>query len=296
MAFAITIPGIIRLVAVRTPEEVLAVNDASMVDRSLSGRGGLVNRSIAAKLAVFRAPDGDVWPAFRDRLDPLRKAHQVALEAALSDSGPLLQRIAPEIAELGGYVCSGAAPRRAGVIVQQAVGRLFFDDYTADEGSYDAARTLQTWSSAGPLRAFWIKHSGALQASLDRTMNLSRGNMACAHATALAMANIERSIELMRGLARQDGNLAKISPQEALAQTLRAPARLVREARDGSRAGPVQLCARSVVLLEVESARQQSLDPGFAFFAGAWNQCPAHSIVPALLAEVWKAARTNAGG
>jgi hypothetical protein len=51
-----------------------------------------------------------------------------------------------------------------------------------------------------------------------------------------------------------------------------------------------------VVLLEVESARQQSLDPGFAFFAGAWNQCPAHSIVPALLAEVWKAARTNAGG
>ena len=70
MAFTINIPGIIRLVAVKTPDEVLAVNDAGMVARSLSGRGGLVNRSTAAKLAVFRTPDGDIWPAFRDRLDP----------------------------------------------------------------------------------------------------------------------------------------------------------------------------------------------------------------------------------
>lgn len=294
MAFGITIPGIIRLVAVRTPEEVLAVNDASMVGRPLSGRGGLVNRSIAARLAVFRTPGGDIWPAFRDRRDPLRKMHQVSLEAALSDTGPLLQRIAQEIAELGGYVRNGTARRSPGVMVQQAVGRLFFDDYTADEKSYDAARTLQAWSSAGPLRAFRIRRSGALQASLDRIMGLARGNMACAHATALAMANIETSIELMHELAREGDNLAKISPQEALAQTLRAPARLVREARDGGRVRKVQLCARSVVLLEVESARQQSADPGFAFFAGAWNQCPAHSIVPALLAAVWKAARASA--
>ncbi len=149
MAFTIIIPGIVRLVAVKTPDEVLAVNDAGMVARSLSGRGGLVNRSTAAKLAVFRTPDGDIWPAFRDRLDPLRAAHQAALEAALSDVGPLLQRIAREIAELGGYVREGAAHRAAGVIVQQAVGRLFFADYAASEESYDAACTLQTWLSAG---------------------------------------------------------------------------------------------------------------------------------------------------
>ncbi len=73
MAITITIPGIIRLVAVKTPDEILAVNDASMVGRSLSGRGGLLHRSVAAKLAVFRTPDGDIWPAFRDRLDPLAR-------------------------------------------------------------------------------------------------------------------------------------------------------------------------------------------------------------------------------
>ena len=282
---------VIRLVAVKTPDEVLAVNDASVVHRSLSGLGGLVNRSVAAKVAVFRTPDGDTWPAFRDRFDPLRAAHQAALEAALSNVEPLRRRVAPEIAELGSYVRDGTAHRSMGVIVQQAVGRLFFADYAASEESYDAARTLQTWLSAGPLRAFWI--SGALQASLDRIMDLSRGNMACAHATALAMDNIVRSIELMRSLAGQGDNLAKIGPQEATALTLRAPARVVREARDGGCAGPVRLRARSLVLLAVESARQQCPDPGFAFFAGAWNQCPAHSIVPVLLADVWQAARTD---
>lgn len=292
MAFTISIPGIIRLVFVTTPGEVLVANDASMVDRSLSGRGGLVNRSVAARLSVFRTPDGDIWPAFRDRLDPLRATHQAALEATLSDVG--LQRIAPEIAELGRYVRDGEACCSTGVIVQQAVGRLFLADYVASDESYKAARTLQTWLSALPLRAFWIRRSGALQASLDLIMDLSRGDMACAHATALAMENIVKSIELMRGLARQGDNLAKIGPQEALAQSLRAPAVVVREARDGGRAGPVRLRARSVVLLGVERARSRSPDPGFAFFAGAWNRCPAHGVVPALLAKVWQAAKDTA--
>jgi hypothetical protein len=296
VAFTINIPGIIRLVVVRTPDEVLAVNDASMVGRSLSGRGGLANRSVAAKLAVFRTPGGDIWPAFRDRLDPLRAAHQAALEATLSNVGPLLQRIAPEIAELGGYVRDGTAHRSTGVIVQQAVGRLFFADYAASEESYDAARTLQAWLSAGPLRTFWIRSWGALQVSLDRIMDLSRGDMACAHATAIAMDNIVRSIEAMRRLARQGDSLTKIGPQDALAQTLRAPARVVREARDGGCAGRVRLRARSLVLLAVESARQKRADPGFAFFASAWNRCPAHSVVPALLADVWRAAKADREG
>src|SRR5258708_32267932 len=102
-----------------------------MVARSLSGRGGLVNRSTAAKLAVFRTPDGDIWPAFRDRPDPLRAAHQAAPEAALSDVGPLRQRIAREIPELGGSVRGGRAPRPAGAIVQQGGGRRVFSRYAA---------------------------------------------------------------------------------------------------------------------------------------------------------------------
>lgn len=295
MALIITIPGLVRLALVRNPDELLRVNDAAVVTRSLSGRGGLFNRSVAAKLTVFRAPDGDIWPAFRDRHDPLRAAHQASLESALSKIDALLQQIAPEITELGNYVGGRRAHRSMGVVVQQAVGRLFFPDYLASEESYAAARTLQAWSSAWPLRAAWLRRSGALKAALDRIQTASRGNMACAHATALAMDNIVKSIELMRELALHGDNLAKIEPKDALLRTLRAPARVVRETRDGDFIGLIRLRSRTLVLLAVENARQQrASDPGFAFFAGAWNQCPAHGLVPALLSNVWRAARTRA--
>ena len=293
MAFTITIPGIIRLVVVGRPDELIAVNDASVVQRSLSGRGGFVNRLIAAKIAVFRTADGNTWPAFRDQLDPLRAANQKTLEEALSDVGPLLERIAPEITELGGYVGTGAAARNVGVIVQQAVGRLFFPDYAASDESYEAARTLQTWSTAWPLRAYWIRRSGALQVSLDRIVDLSLGDLACAHATAIAMKNIVMSIELMRELASQGDNLVRIEPQDALAHSLRAPARVFREARDGACAGSVRLPARSLVLLAMASAHRQHPVPSFAFAASAWNRCPAQSIVPALLMDVWQRARAG---
>jgi hypothetical protein len=41
VAITFAILGIIRLVVDRTPEVMLVVNDANMVGRSLSGRGGL---------------------------------------------------------------------------------------------------------------------------------------------------------------------------------------------------------------------------------------------------------------
>ena len=38
MAITIAIPGIIRLIVVKAPDEMLAINEASMIERSLSGR------------------------------------------------------------------------------------------------------------------------------------------------------------------------------------------------------------------------------------------------------------------
>jgi hypothetical protein len=77
---------------------------------------------------------------------------------------------------------------------------------------------------------------------------------------------------------------------------LRGPDRVIREARDGARVGAIRLRARSLVMLAVEAARRQRPDPGFGFFASAWNRCPAHSLVPALLAEIWQQAKNDPGG
>jgi hypothetical protein len=290
----ITIPGIVRLAWLSDPDEVVAANASGVVQRSLSGLGGLVQRSIAAKLAVFRKSDGDIWPAFRDRDDPLRAKSQTKLEADLSHTRALLKRVAPETDALAAYVRTGSINRPPEIIVQQMVGRLFFRDYAASEESYDAACALQTWVSGGPIKSYLLKLSGELERSLDLIVTLARGDTSCAHATAIAMHNLVDTIERMRRLARARDNLQKLSPQEAIASTLRAPKQVVRETRDAGRVCGMHLGARTLVVLRLECARRQKPDAGIEFFAKGWNQCPAHAIVPALLADVWKKAKVSA--
>jgi hypothetical protein len=290
----ITIPGIVRLAWLTDPDEVVAANASGFVQRSLSGLGGLVQRSIAAKLAVFRTRDGDIWPAFRDRADPLRAGNQKKLEKALAETRSLLKRVAPETGALAAYVRTGSTNRPPEIIVQQMVGRLFFPDYAASEESYDAARALQTWVSGGPIKSYLLKLSGELERSLDLIATLARGDTSCAHATAIAMHNLVDTIERMRRLARARDNLQKLSPQEAIASTLRAPKQVVRETRDAGRVCDMHLGARTLVVLRLECARRQKPDAGIEFFANGWNQCPAHAIVPALLADVWKKAKAGA--
>jgi hypothetical protein len=289
MAIAIRIPGLLNLVVVKKPAEILAVNAAAGVDRPLSGRGGLVNRSIGNKLKPFQAPTGEVWPAFCSRLDPQRIAHQNEVAAKLSDVPAQLRRVSGEIGELAAYVRGKETARPVGMVVQQAVGKLFFEDYRASPESHDAAQTLSAWLKAGPLKTLVLRLSGKMQAAVDAVLTHARGNTACAHGTGIALHNIVESVELMRKLA--GSRLRQLSPEEAAAQTLRAPPRAVREARDSVRVGNVRARERSIILLSVESARQHGSDPGIAFFAGQWNQCPAHAFVPALLAEIWKTAR-----
>jgi hypothetical protein len=291
MAIRITIPGIIRLAWLRTPDEVIAANDSGAVQRSLSGLGGLIQRTIAAKLSVFRTADGDVWPAFRDRSDPLRAKRQSELETALSDTQSLLKRLAPETGALAAYVRSGSTNRPPEIIVQQMVGRLFFPDYAASEESYDVARTLQTWVSSGPIKSYLLKSSGELERARDLIIGLAHGNTSCAHATAIAMENIVDTIERMRRLAQTSGNLQKMNAQDAIASTLRAPKQVVRETRDSARVCGRHIGARTLVILRLEAVRRQKPEAGITFFANGWNRCPAHAIVPALLAEIWKNAK-----
>ena len=144
MAISIRIPGLLRLVWVTAPAEIAALNEAPQVSRSVSGGGGVINRAIAARFLPFRTPDGDIWPAFRDRLDPLRIARQSELDVALADVGALLQRIRPEIAALAGYPPSRIrAPEKLGRgvrILRQAVEPLSRSRFRASPAGGGLAR------------------------------------------------------------------------------------------------------------------------------------------------------------
>jgi hypothetical protein len=98
----------------------------------------------------------------------------------------------------------------------------------------------------------------------------------------------------MRELARSGTAFTTLSPEDAVASTLSSPNIVLRETRESVWNGAHRLPPRSLILLRVENARRQSKDPAFGFFASAWNRCPAHGFVPALLAEIWRRARERA--
>src|ERR1044072_1686595 len=296
MSISLRIPGVVTLAIVRTPSEIAEINDARGVDRLMSGRGGLVNRMIAAKLAVFKTAAGPAWTACAARADTARSEHQDDLETRLSRDAPdLIKRIAPEIAALAVCVREGSSADTIRLSGPHAGRGVFLLDYVADADSYDAARTLTKWPSAGPLTSWRLRRSGKLQRAIDLVLARARGDTACAHATALAMHNIVDSVVLMQGLARKSGTLPKLSAADAVKQVLRAPPRIIREARDEILIGDTRMRARSLVMMSVETARKASPNDGFGFFADHWNRCPAHAFVPRLLARIWEIATAEPG-
>jgi hypothetical protein len=291
MATSIYIPGLLRLVVLKKPAEIVAANAAAGVDRLLTGRGGFFNRLIISKLEPFRTAGGQPWPAFCPRSDPIRAKRQDELEQRLSHVEPNLARISGEIAELAGFVRGGSTTRPVGLVVQQAVGRLFFDDYRATNDSYGAAVLLSDWLAAGPVKTLRLRLSGRLQPAIETITGQARGDLACAHATGLAFHNIVESMTLMRRLAGSGGTLGRLSPAEATARTLRGPGRVLREVQGAAvQALGIRLRERSLVILALEDARKNGAGADLFFFSGEWNRCPAHALVPAMLAEVWRAA------
>jgi hypothetical protein len=290
MGFSINLPGLLRLAVLKKPAEIRAMNAAEGIDRALSGQGGSLNRSIISKLQPFRTPDGRLWPAFSSRSDPVRAKYQGELEARLSNLQASLQGISGQIAELAAFVVDKPGARPAGIVVQEAVGRLFFPDYRANDNSYAAAKTLSEWLAAGPVKTLRMRLAGQPQAAIGEVTQQARGDLACAHATGIAMHNIVESLTQMQELARSGNALKQLSPSEAVTRTLRGPQRVVREAQTDVQAAGSRIPAHALVLLSVEDARKDGSDPGIVFFTGQWNQCPAHSLVPALLAEVWRTA------
>jgi hypothetical protein len=78
-----------------------------------------------------------------------------------------------------------------------------------------------------------------------------------------------------------------------VAQCLFAPPSVLRQATvpGATVAGTVR--AGTLVMLELDAARERMGGPEIEFMVGHWAQCPAAAFVPALLRTVWEQA---AGG
>jgi len=291
MARSLRIPGLVDLIRADTRSDIRGLANDARLDRKFDLHGPLINRILVLRIRNVLRVAGTPLPSVAPREDAQRMRAQDSLRRRLDPAAgkPLWDE--ETLAGLVGAVrgAPGAAP--LGEATQQAIGRLFAADYKASPESWTAARVLDAAvHTRNPLRSIFLHLSGRLRRSRRLLAELVHGDLAGVHATGIAVHNLVRGFERMRELWREPRWHSPCSTDAVVEQCLFAPPSVLRQAAmPGATVGGA-VRAGTLVVLELEAARERTPGRDLELMVGNWAQCPAAAFVPALLQAVWKRA------
>ena len=291
MGRSLRIPGLIDLVQVDARSDIRSLANDARLDRRFEPRGPLINRILVGRIRSVMRVGGMPLPSVAPRLDPERARTQDALRRRLDPGGQMPLWDEETIAGLAAAVRGKAGAPEIGPAAQQAVGRLFSADYRGSRESWEAARVLDdAVHTRNPLRSIFLQLSGRLRRARELLSKLVGGDFAGIHATGIAAHNLVRGFERMRELWRERRWRVRSSADAVVAQCLFAPPSVLRQATmpGATVAGTVR--PGTLVMLELEAARERTPGPDVEFLAGSWAHCPAAAFVPALLRAVFERA------
>jgi hypothetical protein len=291
MVRSLRIPGLVDLIRADTRSDIRGLANDARLDRKFDLRGPLINRILMLRIRNVLGIAGTPLPSVAPREDAQRMRAQDSLRRRLDPAAgkPLWDE--ETIAGLVGAVrgTPGAAPLAEAT--QQAVGRLFAADYKASPESWTAARVLDAAvHTRNPLRSIFLHLSGRLQRSRRLLADLVHGDLAGVHATGIAVHNLVRGFERMRELWREPRWHSPCSTDAVVEQCLFAPPSVLRQAAMPGATVCGAVRAGTLVVLELEAARERTPGRDLELMVGNWAQCPAAAFVPALLQAVWKRA------
>ena len=290
MGRSLRIPGLLDLLRVDARSDIRGLAEDGRLDRRFESRGPLINRLLVRRVRSVLRIDGAPLPSVAPRQDAQRARAQEVLRRRLDPAGgPLWDE--ETIAGLAGAVRGNPGAPALGPAAQQAVGRLFAADYKGSPESWAAAGVLDAAvHTRNPLRAMFLQLSGRLQRSRRLLADLVHGDLAGVHATGIAVHNLVRGFERMRQLWGEPRWRSPSSTDAVVEQCLFAPPSVLRQATGPGATVSGAVRAGTLVVLELEAARQRTPGRDMEFMVGNWAQCPAAAFVPALLRVVWERA------
>ncbi len=290
MTRRISVPFLVDIIRVRSPEMMRAIADDTQLNRGFYPSGPLINRIIVGRARRVLSVKGKLLPSAALRGNEERATRQLELEKALdpdTSPPPWDEKL---LRSLASYVRGGRG-RPFEIGVQEIVGRLFVPDYQASGRTWDAARTLEAGlRSNNPLRRVYWAITRKIPRAQRTLSKAAGGDLAAVHATGIAVHNLVTSIERMAEIYRDAGLRARLDAKAIVARTLVAPETLLRQSPTVGSSLAGELAPGTLVLMATREAGQRTLDPRINFMHGSWSFCPAHRLVPALLAAVWQEA------
>jgi hypothetical protein len=288
MGRRLRIPGLLDILIVESPGEILAVADDPALSRRLSGFGPVLNALILRNVRkALRAPAGPL-PSALPREDRQRAAGQRALADRLA---PETQPWDADSLQAIARYLRGDRSRPLEALCQEAVGRLFVPGYRATRATWHAAETLDAATrSINPLRrAFWWLTSavGRAQRTLGDAVD---GDTAAVHATGIAVHSFLRSVRKLERAMADPVVRRTASARAILSGALTAPDAVLRRSPVHADTAAGLVAPGTLVMLRTGPATELSGDSRIALMSASWSFCPAHRTVPAMLAEIWRRA------
>jgi hypothetical protein len=281
-------PGIVDTVVVTDPAEIRTISNDSRFDRDFIGHGPIRNVQLLRKMLRIFSHNGGLFAPLLPRTYPSRAAAQDELRSRLNVKADEVKHGPAELEPLAEWVRGIGTAEKLGLLVQQSIGRLFVETFTATEESSAAARTvLEAAGSSNVLRMLGWRISGRLERAKTLLASMVNGDLAAVMALIAARQLIVDGLHRMRQLAADPALRSSITTDAAVDKCLFAPASVVREATTSGEVGGCPFRRGSLFILELGSASKGVANRDLVFLSQSWSRCPAEKWVPALLEGVW---------
>jgi hypothetical protein len=281
-------PGIIDIVDVTDPAEIRTISNDSRFDRDFIAYGPVRNVQRLRKLLRIFSFNGRLLPTMLPRTNPSRAAAQDELWSRLNVKADGVKHGPAQLEPLAEWVRGIGTAEKLNLLVQQSIGRLFVETFTATEESWAAACTvLEAASSSNVLRMLGWRISGRLERAKTLLASMVNGDLSAVNGISVALHHIVDGLHKMRQLAANPALRSSITTDAAVDECLFAPSTVVRQAKTSGEVGGCPFRRGSLFILELGSASKGAANRDLVFLSQSWSRCPAEKWVPALLEGVW---------
>lgn len=288
------IPGLVDVIKVDQPAGILQIARDGTLDRAFGSGKPLLNRLLVRRILGVLSHNGHRFPTMSARKAIGREIQQDALWHKLNAAAPDIRAAPADLEPLAVWVRDSNPEVAVGPLVQQVIGRLFSPTFEAGETTWAAAQVIAASLAPGnALRNLAWKVTGKVTRAKALLASMVGGDLSGVHAVSVAIHNVVRGLNQMRGFYLDTSVRQTLTPEMASQRCLFAPGVVLRQATSSGTVGGCPYAAGTLLLLELEKARQASGDESMIFLPDTWSRCPAEQWVPAMLEGVWRRA-TNA--
>jgi hypothetical protein len=287
-------PGITDVVVVTDPAEIRTISNDSRFDRDFISYGPVRNVQRLRKMLRIFSLNGRLFPPMLPRTSPSRAAAQDELWAKLNREADAVKSGPANLESLAEWVRGTGTAEKLDLLVQQSIGRLFVETFTATEESLAAARMVhEAASSSNILKMLGWRISGRLERAKTLLASMVNGDLAGVVAMINGRQLIVDGLHKMRQLAADPALRSSMTTDAAADECLFAPATAVRQAKTSGEVGGCPFRRGSLFILGLGSASKGAANRDIVFLSQSWSRCPAEKWVPALLEGVWTRALTT---